>query len=121
MVIYLTVNAALYLFMGAWCALKPHQTAKSIGFTLNNLQGIAEYTAVYGGLELGLGAFFFLGAYTEHLRYPALLMSLCLYSGLVVMRVFAIINHGGDIQNGWYFLALEVVLLIWAALLFSRS
>ena len=45
MFIYLIINSLLYLGVGAWCAIKPTETARSLGFELTNLQGIAEYTA----------------------------------------------------------------------------
>lgn len=121
MTLYLALNALLYLLLGAWCALKPGETSSSIGFSLINPQGVAEFIAVYGGLELGLGVFFMISALSGPLRPAGVLMAVCLYGGIVALRCYAIIRHGSDIQSGWYLLMLEGALLVWAGTLYARS
>ena len=121
MFVYLLINGLLYLLVGFWCAYKPTDTARSVGFELTGPQGLAEFTAVYGGLEIGLGAFFLLSALSDSHRPMGLLAALCIYGGLVCLRSYSLIVNGSDIQNGWLFMGLEASLLVWAIWLYARS
>lgn len=49
----------LYLGLGVWCFLLPDLAAGSVGFGLEGASGRSEFLVVYGGLEVGLGLFFF--------------------------------------------------------------
>ena len=107
--VYIIINALMYLVFGVWCAADPQFTSGAVGIGFNGLKGLAEYTAVYGGLEFGIGVFYLMAVFRAELRPSVLLFSLCLYGGLALFRTFSLIQNGSDIQNGWYFYGTEVV------------
>ncbi|MFM8980505.1 MAG: DUF4345 family protein [Planctomycetia bacterium] len=112
----LALNAVLYVALGLWCALDPATTARFVGLQPTGPAGQSEWLAVYGGLELGLGAFFAVAALRPALRSAGLLFALCLYAGIVVLRSTAALQLGfaslGNARGMW---VLEVLLLALAA------
>ena len=112
--VYLGFNAVMYLILGAWCALAPEFTAQSVGLSYIGMKGIAEYVAVYGGLEFGIGVFYLLSLFQPKLREGVILFSLCLYMGLSMFRTGSLIRFGSEIENGWYFYFTEILLFIGA-------
>lgn len=118
---YLIVNAIMYIIFGAWCAYSPQGTAAGVGFTLLGDKGVAEYVAVYGGLEFGVGIFYLLCALNPSLNQIGVLFSLCFYSGIVLFRTFAILRLGSDISTGWVFYSLEILLTGCAWYLYKSS
>ena len=118
--LYIAINAVLYIIFGAWCLFKPEYTSAAIGFALSGDQGFAEYVAVYGGLQLGIGVFYALAFLTPALCSAAILFSVCLYGGLVLARTVAVLTHGSALGFGWAYFALEGSLLLGALLLHLR-
>ncbi|NDC38423.1 MAG: DUF4345 domain-containing protein [Proteobacteria bacterium] len=115
--LYLALNSALYIMFGGWCLLKPEYTSTAVGFSLLGDQGVAEYMAVYGGLQLGVGAFYALAALNAASQSAALIFSVCLYAGLVLARCVAVLTQGSALGVGWYYFALELGLLALALFL----
>lgn len=89
---WLLLNAVLYLVLGAWCALDPATTSRFVGLERTGPAGHTEWMAVYGGLELGLGAFFARAALRPALQPAGLLFGLCLYGGIVLLRSVAAVQ-----------------------------
>ncbi len=112
--IYLLLNGLLYLLFGLWCALDPNWTAHAVGFSLPAAQGIAEFVAVYGGLEFGVGVFFLLCAFDARFRLAGVLFGVCFYTGIFVFRTFAISQVGFDLGAGRNFYASEFLLMTWS-------
>lgn len=121
MTIYLGLNALMYLILGIWCAVSPQYTSTAVGFEVKSQQGLAEYFAVYGGLEFALGLFFVFATLSDTHRASGLLLAVLLYGGLVAFRGYSILTQGSDIGNGWNFFALEVSFLIWGVILLIRG
>jgi hypothetical protein len=118
---FLSVNGVGYVFLGLVCLLCPGRAARLIGLELEGEKGLAEFSAVYGGLELGLGAFY-LNALLYSAWHPALLMfSLCLYGGIVGARIISIFWHGRRLGIVWGLFALETLMFAWAAVLFQGA
>ena len=120
--LYLYLNALLYIIFGAWCALDPTWTAQAVGFSLPGNQGLAEFVAVYGGLEFGVGVFFLLCArsFSFQLKYAGVLFGACFYTGICIFRTFAIAQVGFDIGAGINFYISECVLTLWSLILLSK-
>jgi len=120
-VVYLAFNAVLYAAFSLWCALAPRQTSGFVGLTPANPGGESEYLAVYGGLQAGLAVFYALAlAMPEH-RRSALVLSLAMYGGIVLLRTIAGLRLGfGALDNARYAYGLEIVLLIAALALVLR-
>lgn len=114
---YLILNGIGYMLLGALCLFRPKQCSELIGFSLQAQKGLAEFSAVYGGLELGLGIFYVAAFSIAGLQYAALIFSLCLYSGIVFGRSLSIYRFGSEIGTLWILFVLEILLLVWAVLL----
>ena len=120
--IYLWLNAAMYLVLGVWCTVLPDKTAASIGFVFAKPGARSEYITVYGGMEFGLGVFFLLSALNSAWREPGLLLGLCLYGGLVLWRIGTFVTIEGITGFPRVAFALEAVLFLAALLLwFGRA
>jgi hypothetical protein len=89
---YLYLNAALYAVFAVWCTVSPASTARNIGYTSLSSGGRSEYLVIYGGLQLGLAALFWILA-----RNPATLrlwiqISIGLYAPIVLYRIITVIR-----------------------------
>ena len=120
MKLYLYSNALLYLIFGVWCAIAPFWTAQAVGFNLIGNQGFAEYVAVYGGLEFGVGVFFLICAINSQLPRVGVVFGSCFYLGIFIFRTIAIAQVGIDIGSGLNFYIAEGVLAGWSMLLLRR-
>lgn len=119
--VYLAINAIMYLGFGIWCGLSPYWTSEAVGFNLIGQKGMSEYTAVYGGLQFGIGLFYLLSVLDSKLTYPALVFSVCFYPSLAIFRTYSIFKHGSDLQSAYYFFSAEVLLSIFAIILYYRA
>lgn len=112
--LFLLLNGLLYITLGLWCAIRPQQTASSVGLTWESIQGLVEYVTVYGGLEFALGVFFLYCALRPDYAGAGVVFGLCLYGGLAIFRTIALGVHGSAIGNGYLFYAIEVGMLVFA-------
>lgn len=119
---YLAFNAVLYTVFALWCALAPRQTSGFLGLTYSNPAGESEYLTVYGGLQAGLAVFYALATFLPEHRKSALLLSLALYGGIVLLRTIAGLRLGfGELGNARFAYGLEIVLLVVALVLVLRG
>jgi hypothetical protein len=120
--IYLLINAIMYIGFALWCALVPHGTAQSVGFSLPSNKGLAEYVAVYGGLQFAMGLFFALGYWRADLLYPAMIFAACLYVCLALFRTVAMVAYKAPTAElGWVFYSMEILFAIIALWLLWRG
>lgn len=113
--LFLWLNAAMYALFGLWCTLNPTQVMSFLGLGVAAPQGRLEFLAVYGGLQMGLAAFFTLGALDPRLSSTAVKLGLCLYAGIVAWRALALIIYGMPDDKGILAVfALEILLLVLA-------
>jgi hypothetical protein len=110
----------MYLVFGVWCAAAPHWTAEAVGFSLPSNKGFAEYVAVYGGLEFGVGIFFLLAGLKSELKRAGIIFGACFYLGIFVFRTIAILQVGLDIGSGINFYVAEGFLALWSVWLLKR-
>lgn len=118
---YLALNAIIYVLLGLWCAWDPHFTSEAVGVRFEGIKGIAEYYAVYGGLQFGMGIFFGLACLEPTFQKAAVSFAACVYGGLVFFRLLSVALNGSALSNGWYFFALEASFLVFAVLLLRSS
>ena len=112
--VYLVVNAVLYFALAGWCTVSPGKTALAQGFTHMTGSGRAEYLAVYGGLQVGLGLFFALCAYSPRWHEAGLMFGLCVYVPLVLWRAAALLQHWPVGTTTLAVAGLEAFMLVWA-------
>jgi len=114
---YLWLNALVYAAFSLWCTVRPAQTAAASGYLTLDASGRSEYLVVYGGLQVGIAAFYALLALTPDLHRLGLLFSLAIYTAIVGYRVVTVLLFrpvsGVTLAIG----AMEIALLIAAVLL----
>ena len=114
--VFLWINAAMYLVLGVLCAVRPQQIAEYVGFQLVP-GGTSEFMTVYGGLEFGLGLFFAYCAWNpEHLRL-GIVFAILLYVPLALARLASLAVATPSSHN-LQFAAFEVTLCLLAVVCF---
>ncbi|MBL8299831.1 MAG: DUF4345 domain-containing protein [Rhodanobacteraceae bacterium] len=118
---YLLINAVLYAAFALASSLVPERIAAALGFTLD-AQGRVEFLTVYGGLELGLAAFYAWTVYAgPEPQRTGLVFSLFLYAGLVIYRLAGILRYGVPGTTMLAVAGLELFLLLAALALCLRA
>jgi hypothetical protein len=118
--LYLKINGVAYIALGLLCAVLPGFSAHLIGLDPIGQKGIAEYVAVYGGLEFGMGMFFLLSLPAER-QYSGLLFGFCVYTGIVIFRVGAMLLNGPTTDFGWVLFSLESFMFLWSIWLYRTE
>jgi hypothetical protein len=90
MKIYLYLNAALYLGFAVWCTVASRTTSASLGYVGLSAGGRSEYLAIYGGLQLGLAAMFYLCARDQAFLKLGMMIAVGLYAPIVVYRAITV-------------------------------
>jgi hypothetical protein len=121
MTAYLLLNAVMYAVFALWCTFRPHTTARFLGYELPGPPGLSEYTAVYGGLEAGLAAFFALAIVRDELRTAAVIAAVCLYAGLFCFRTIVVARHGRAVGKTLGAYVAELALLVWGLTLLGAD
>lgn len=121
MTIYLYVNAALYAIFAIWITLQHATTSSNLGYETLSNSGRSEYLTVYGGLELGLAAFFAYTAMNSQYARLGLLFALCLYVPIVAYRIVTVAKFWPVKPMTLYVGGLEAVLLIVGVVLWMRT
>ena len=120
--IYFWINALLYFLFALWCTVRKEQTSMASGFTEINNSGWSEYLVIYGGLQLGLAAFFVYLAIHGEFYKIGLIFSLFLYFPIVIFRLISIYKFWPISTTTMVVGGMEIILLIWAfALLFLKK
>jgi hypothetical protein len=87
------ITAAAFAGFGAVLMAKPEKILRIAGIKATNATGRTELRAMYGGMELGFGAFFIM-ALKQEWREPALVAILCAIGTLGATRVATAISEG---------------------------
>jgi len=113
--VFLSVVGVAYIALAIWCAIRPEQTSRSVGFELQPGSGQSEFLVVYSGLELAIGIVFLLPLVRDEYLPFALLLCLIVHACLALFRTISFAMFAG-IPNTTYFLAVgEWVILLGAA------
>lgn len=116
---YLLTNAVLYAVFAIWCTLAADRTAVSLGYVTRNAAGHSEYLVIYGGLQLGLAAFFWWCARGGENLYAGLVLALGLYVPIVAFRVLTVWKYWPVPSLTLAVGALELGLLAWGLVVFN--
>lgn len=121
LVAYLLLNAVIYAAFALATTIAPARIAAAVGFSLDRA-GRIEFLTVYGGLELGLAAFYAWAACTGAANQRvALMFSLFVYAALVLYRSAGILVHGSPGTTLLAVAALELLFLLAAIALLLRA
>lgn len=93
--IILSITAFIWILYGGWLFMDPKGLTYA-GFELNHWSAVVEVQAMYGLVEVMLGAFALLGVLKpQRYMHSALLLWCMIYSALVVGRIVGIIQWDG--------------------------
>jgi hypothetical protein len=92
--VFLVLSALVWLPYGIYCFLEPGSLAAGAGIAAATPTGTVELRAMYGGLQIAIGALAALGAGRPALARPACITLACLCSGLGVSRLLASLAAG---------------------------
>lgn len=117
---YLYLNSALYALFAVWCTLASQSTSRNLGYETLSASGRSEYLVIYGGLQLGLAAAFYLFARNPQTIQLGLIFALCLYVPIVLYRIVTIAGFWPVAGLTLGVAALEIALLIAGLFLLYR-
>jgi uncharacterized membrane protein len=88
----LITAAAGFAGFGAACVARPKEMLGRVDVRARSARGATELRAMYGGLELGLGAFFVAAALKDEWSRPALVAQALGLGGLAASRLAGILH-----------------------------
>jgi hypothetical protein len=118
---YLVIAGLMWLVYGLYLLAVPQALAGTAGVAATTLTGLIELRAMYGGLEMAVGAFALVCALSAGLRRAGLLGMGLACAGLGVARLGSALVAGEFSTYTRQGLALELTLTALALWLFLRQ
>ena len=119
--IFLVLEALLWVPYAIYCLLVPSALADGAGVTATSATGLTEIRAMYGGLQLAIGAGCIWGVVAPDARRSAVWMLFLLTSGIGTARVIGIGLDGGLGPYTTLALVFEFATAIWAGRILLRE
>jgi hypothetical protein len=111
--VLLAIGAGFVAF-GVAFLLAPAKVAGFADLSTTGKNGLIELRAFYGGIELGLGAYFAIAALRSSWHVPALWAAFMAMLGVVGARIYGISVEGSAGAMIYVFLAVEIAALVLA-------
>jgi hypothetical protein len=106
---WLALGALVTIGFGVAYLLHPHGMARMVGIALPSPGARADYRAIYGGAQVGIGVFFGLAALRPGWHAPGL-AALCLFAlGFGVARLGSLARERVARDPQWIVGALELI------------
>jgi hypothetical protein len=109
--ISLALSAVAFAVPGVAFLLRPDLLAIA-GVEVAGPAGFTELRALYGGLELGLAAFFAMAWRRERWHRPALVLQVLAFAGLFLGRAYGLLVDGGAERLTVILMSLEALGLV---------
>ena len=106
--IFLALSALVWLPYGLYCFFAPTALAGTAGVDATSVTGTIELRAMYGGLQVALGALALAGALHLSWRRPALGALLFLCAGIALARIAGTLIEGELSAYTGFALAFEI-------------
>ena len=106
---FLGLNALVFVALGINGLFNPHGHMAPMDFVLTSASSLAEVRANYGGMHVGMGLLFLLGALKPEWSRAALLAMALFIGGLAVGRSFSLLVDGQPKNLILAFIAIEWV------------
>jgi hypothetical protein len=119
--IFLFLSFLIWLPYGVYCFAQPGSLADAAGVAFQSPTGSTELRAMYGGLQIAIGALAGLAALRANLVRPALLAIAFLTAGLGSARLLGVAIDGGLSSYTATGLGFELTSVAVATLLLRRS
>ncbi|MDP6933322.1 MAG: DUF4345 domain-containing protein [Myxococcota bacterium] len=120
LVVLLWFSALAFGAIGVFFLAVPERAAASIGVELTNATARTDVPATYGGMVLGVACFFAWAALAKGMLRPGAWSMALVYGGLALGRVIQIARGERPEPMIWWFLAIELVVTVWAAVALTR-
>ncbi len=117
--LFLGISALAWLPYGLFCFSMPGFLEKAAGVMSTTPTGLTEIRAMYGGLQMGIGALALAALFREALVRPTIFMLAFLYGGLAGTRVLGLLMDGGPSGYTIFALSFELpatIIAIWLLL-----
>lgn len=117
--ITLILNAVLFGVFGLLLLVAPEKLSLAM-IALSHPTALTEVRAFYGGVELAIAVFFVLAFRNINLQQAAIILSVLIYAGLTVGRVYGLFADG---REGLYVpicMMVEVSLLVISCLALNK-
>ncbi|EAQ96388.1 DUF4345 family protein [Congregibacter litoralis] len=119
---FLILIAFIFAAYGVACILDPSLPARLAGLQITNGDGYAEMSAMYGGLQTGVGVFCLLGAFRSSMERSVLLLLVLGIGLLAATRALGALRTEEVLTvYTWGALAFETFVTAAAAALLSRA
>jgi hypothetical protein len=117
----LIFSAIIWLPYGAYCFLQPGALADAAGVVATSPTGTTELRAMYGGLQMAIGALALGAVFKPRLVSGVLLALVFLTGGLASTRLLGVVIDGGFSGYTGGGLGFEVASCVLALVALSRS
>jgi hypothetical protein len=118
----LVLSGLAFAAFGLYFLYDPAQVLRLLGVASPSDAVVrAELSALYGGLELGLGVFFLLAAVRGRWVVPALALQICAFGGLALGRGTGMVTAGVTSPPLPLLLAIELLMLALGAIALRRA
>jgi len=115
----LAATALAFFFFGVWLLVQPEALGR-LGIQLPTDSAKVEIRAMYGGFEIGIGAFFLLALRQPQWYRPALLLQTLALAGLGLTRLVAALVAVAPHPMLFAFCALELIGALMGAVAYRR-
>lgn len=121
--LFLGLQVVLFIPYGLYCLVDPEMLAGSAGVAARSVTGRIELQAMYGGLQVAVGAMCLLGLLRARFEQVALHALLFIFAGLAVVRVSLGLVHADFSSYTVFAMGYEVFCLLFLCwhLLLRRS
>ncbi|WOJ95524.1 DUF4345 family protein [Congregibacter brevis] len=120
--VFLIFVALVFIGYGVACILDPVLPARLAGLQILSGDGYAEMSAMYGGLQAGVGVFCLIAAFRSQLSRSALLLLVLAIGLLAATRAVGALRSDDVLTSyTWGALAFETFVTAAAAALLSRN
>jgi|ETNmetMinimDraft_26_1059896.scaffolds.fasta_scaffold46227_2 hypothetical protein len=116
-VVLLWISAVVFALIGLYFLAAPERAAASIGIAMKNATAQTDVRATYGGMVLGIAAFFSWAALSPARLEAGVWSMVLIYGGLALGRIVAIADGQRPGAMMWTFLAIELGFAITSAML----
>ena len=113
--VYLGLTGALFVIFGLMGLVQPIPMLAGFGYEVSGPHALIESRAMYGGVFITAGLLMLVALFREALAAPALWFAVVYLGGLVAGRLVSVAVDGAPAGYFWGFIALEIVLIVPAA------
>ena len=110
--IVLIVMGILWVLFGVLGLISPAVVGGGLGIELPTADAVTDVRAIYGGLQIGIGLYFFYCSRSAELIRPGLIALALIAAGFGVGRSFGILVDGA--RGGLIFFALTIEVIAFA-------